>query len=78
MLILGRKLGQKIVLADEIEIVVLEVRGEHVRLGITAPRDVSVYRKEMLERIAEENSEAAITANATVRMPDFLGEGLPV
>jgi carbon storage regulator len=66
MLVLGRKIGQKILLGDDIEITILEVRGEHVRLGIDAPRDVPVYRKEMLEQIAEENSEAAGAAAVTV------------
>jgi len=76
MLVLGRKLGQKIILGDDIEIMVLEVRGEHVRLGITAPRDVAVYRKEMLDRIAEENSEAALTGCTQPCTSGFLAEGL--
>lgn len=59
MLVLTRKLGQSIVINDEIEIVVLEVRGEQVRLGIKAPRDVPVHRKEIFEQIHEENVAAA-------------------
>ena len=60
MLILARKTGQSIILGDDIEIVVIEVRGEHVRLGITAPRTVQVYRKELLEQMRAENIGAAM------------------
>jgi carbon storage regulator len=45
-------------IGDEIEVVVLEVRGEQVRLGISAPRDVTVHRKEIYSQIHEENVEA--------------------
>jgi carbon storage regulator len=59
MLVLTRKVNQTIVIGDGIEVVVLEVRGEQVRLGIRAPRDVTVHRKEVFEQIAEENRGAA-------------------
>ncbi len=62
MLILARRTGQKIVIGGDIEITVTEVRGDHVRLGITAPRGLAVYRKELLEQIAEGNREAAKAA----------------
>lgn len=55
MLVLTRKVHQSIVIGDGIEVVVLEVRGEQVRLGIKAPKDVSVHRKEIYEQIQEEN-----------------------
>jgi carbon storage regulator len=55
MLVLTRKLHQSIVIGDQIEVVVLEVRGEQVRLGIKAPKDVTVHRKEIYEQIQEEN-----------------------
>lgn len=61
MLILARKVGQSIVIGEDIEITVLEVRGEQVRLGIDAPKNVSVYRKELLDQIAAENLRAAGT-----------------
>jgi len=64
MLILARKIGQRIVIGGEIEITVVEVRGDQVRLGITAPRSIAVYRKELLEQVATENVEAADTAQA--------------
>jgi carbon storage regulator len=59
MLVLTRKLNQSIVIGDEVEIVVLEVRGEQVRLGIRAPKNVTVHRKEIYEQIQEENRAAS-------------------
>jgi carbon storage regulator len=60
MLVLTRKVHQSIVIGDEaIEVVVLEVRGEQVRLGIKAPKNVAVHRKEIYEQILEENKEAS-------------------
>lgn len=58
MLVLTRKVHQSIVIGDGIEVVVLEVRGEQVRLGIKAPKDVTVHRKEIFEQIHSENVEA--------------------
>ncbi len=55
MLVLTRKVHQSIVIGDGVEVVVLEVRGEQVRLGIKAPKDVAVHRKEIYEQIQEEN-----------------------
>jgi len=59
MLVLTRKVQQSIVIGDNVEIVVLEVRGEQVRLGIRAPKDVTVHRKEIYDQIQEENRGAA-------------------
>lgn len=61
MLVLTRKVHQSIVIGDEIEVVVLEVRGEQVRLGIRAPRDVTVHRKEIYEQIQDENRGSSET-----------------
>ena len=58
MLVLTRKLHQSIVIGDGIEIVVLEVRGEQVRIGIKAPKDVAVHRKEVFDQIQEANLSA--------------------
>lgn len=59
MLVLTRKVHQSIIIGDEVEVVILEVRGEQVRLGIRAPRHVSVHRKEIYSQIHEENQTAA-------------------
>lgn len=61
MLVLTRKVHQSIIIGDEIEVVVLEVRGEQVRLGIKAPRNVTVHRQEIYSQIRQENIEAAET-----------------
>jgi carbon storage regulator len=55
MLVLTRKPGQSIMIGDGVEVQVLSVAGEKVRLGITAPRDVSIFRNEVYERIESEN-----------------------
>ena len=59
MLVLTRKVNQSIVIGDEIEVVVLEVRGEQVRIGVRAPRTIAVHRKEIYEQIRQENLNAA-------------------
>jgi carbon storage regulator len=59
MLVLTRKLNQSIVINDQVEVVVLEIRGEQVRLGIKAPKDVPVHRKEIFDQIQDENKSAA-------------------
>lgn len=59
MLILTRKIGESIVIGDRVTIYVLEIKGQQVRLGIEAPIDTPVYRKEVYEKIAEENRLAA-------------------
>ena len=64
MLVLARKVGQSIVINDNIELLVIEVRGDQVRLGIEAPRSIPVHRKELLEQIRAENLKAAGDASA--------------
>jgi carbon storage regulator len=59
MLVLTRKVNQSIMIGDEIEVIVLEVRGEQVRLGIKAPRTVTVHRREISDAIQRENLMAA-------------------
>ena len=54
MLVLTRKPGQSIIIGDGIEVQVLSVAGEKVRLGITAPREVGIFRNEVHERIESE------------------------
>lgn len=56
MLVLSRKREESIVIGDDITITVVEVRGDKVRLGITAPLDVAVHRKEVYEAIKNEET----------------------
>jgi len=50
MLVLTRKIGQSVMIGDSIQVTLIEIRGEQVRLGISAPMSVSVRRKELLDR----------------------------
>ena len=56
MLVLTRKPGQSIMIGDDIEVQILSVSGEKVRIGITAPRDVSIFRNEVVERMEDEEA----------------------
>jgi carbon storage regulator len=59
MLILARRLNEKIVIGDDIQVSVVEIKGDQVKLGIDAPREVKVYRQEVFDAIQEENRSAA-------------------
>ena len=61
MLALTRKRGESIVISDNIEVVVLGIAGEQVKIGVHAPREISVHRKEIYEQIQLENRLAAET-----------------
>lgn len=58
MLALSRKLNESIMLGNDIEITVLEIKGDQVKLGISAPKSVPIYRKEIYLQIQESNKEA--------------------
>lgn len=58
MLALSRKKNEALVINNNIEITVLEIKGEQVKLGISAPKEVPVYRKEVYVQIQEANKEA--------------------
>ena len=59
MLALSRKKDEAIVINDDIEITVIEIKGDQVKLGISAPKSVPVYRKEVYLQIQQANKEAA-------------------
>jgi carbon storage regulator len=59
MLVLTRKIGEGIVIGDDVKITIVEMKGGSVRIGIDAPRDRKIYRQEVFDRIAEENRDAA-------------------
>lgn len=58
MLALTRKKGESLVINNNIEVTVLEIRGDQVKIGISAPKDVPIYRKEVYLQIQEETKEA--------------------
>jgi len=68
MLVLSRQRDETIMIGDDIEITVVDIRGDKVRVGISAPRNVQVHRKEVYESIKRENTEAA-----QVRVDDLTG-----
>ncbi|MFP4649111.1 MAG: carbon storage regulator CsrA [Halorhodospira sp.] len=59
MLILTRRVGETLMIGDEISVTVLGVKGNQVRIGVNAPRDVSVHREEIYERIRHEQDSTA-------------------
>ncbi len=61
MLALSRKINESIIVNNDIEIVILEVKGDQVKLGINAPKSVPIYRKELYVQIEEANKEATNT-----------------
>ena len=62
MLVLARKVGEKLKIGDSIEVVVVEIKGDTVRLGLTAPRGVAIYRQEIFDAIQRENMAASTIA----------------
>lgn len=76
MLVLTRRAGESIVIGNEVTVTVLEVRGDQVRIGIDAPRDVPVHREEVYVQVQQENRGAVASAAQaaallrTVRRPE--------
>ena len=64
MLVLTRKTGQKIIIANDIEIIILETKGDAVKIGIEAPKHISIYREEIYEEIKKANRQATEQAKA--------------
>ena len=68
MLILSRKINEKIMIGEDISVSVIEIRGDQVRLGVDAPKAVKVYRQEVFDAIKAENKAAA---ESTPILPDL-------
>jgi len=67
--------NQSIVIGDDIEVVVLEVRGEQVRIGVRAPKAITIHRKEVYEQILQENLKAAsASADDLVKLQSRLAD----
>lgn len=66
MLVLTRKTGQKLIIGDNIEITVLETKGDAVKIGIQAPRDVTIFREEIYEEIRKTNQQATGSISSSV------------
>ena len=72
MLVLSRQRDETIMIGDDIEVTVVDIRGDKVRLGINAPKEISVHRKEVYDAIRRENRAAA-----QVKPEDLSGLGKP-
>ena len=62
MLILTRRVGETVVIGNDVTVTVLGVKGNQVRIGVNAPKSISVHREEIFERIKNEQQEVAATA----------------
>ena len=74
MLVLNRKKGETIIVGDNIRITVVDVQGDNIKIGIEAPREVSIYRQELYEEITAANQQAnqnEINAEQLKRLKDF-------
>jgi carbon storage regulator len=72
MLILARRIGESIMVGDQVEISVVDIKGDQVKLGIKAPAQVKVYRREVYAAIQEENRAAASASPETLPRLDQL------
>jgi carbon storage regulator len=75
MLILARKLNERIMIGDNVQVSVVEIKGDQVKLGIDAPRSVKVYRHEVFEAIQRENRSAAQSASTLPKLPGIFEDG---
>lgn len=76
MLVLSRKTNQSIMIGEDIEVVVLEIKGDTVKIGLKAPRDVKVYRQEIYAEIRAENERAAAGTSAAANAARLLQQAL--
>ncbi len=71
MLALARKVNESIIINDNVEVTILDVKGDQIKIGIEAPKSVPIYRKEIYAQIRNSNREAAETA-APENLSDLL------
>ncbi len=65
MLILTRRVGESLMIGDDVNVTVLGIRGNQVRIGVNAPKDVAVHREEIYDRIQKEQSEDSSSSEAS-------------
>lgn len=75
MLVLTRKRDQSIMIGDKIEIVVLDIKGDQIRIGINAPKDITILRKEVYLEVMNENKVALDTAGCDLQnLAEIIGK----
>lgn len=74
MLALSRKKGEALMINNDIEITVLEIKGAQVKIGISAPKEVPVYRKEVYIQIQEANKEASANMEGMEQLASLFGK----
>jgi carbon storage regulator len=67
MLILSRKANEKIMIGDDISITIMEIRGDQIRVGVEAPKNVKVYRQEVFNAIKDENRAAVLGGDGKIQ-----------
>jgi carbon storage regulator len=76
MLILTRKLGESIIIDDNVQISVIEINKNNIKIGVNAPRDLPIYREEVYLKIKEENAQAS--SSGIIDFVDFTSSTLEV
>ncbi|MBT3354358.1 MAG: carbon storage regulator CsrA [Candidatus Scalindua sp.] len=76
MLILTRKLGESIIIDDNVQISVIEINKNNIKIGVNAPRDLPIYREEVYLKIKEENAQAS--SSGIIDFVDFASSTLEV
>ena len=65
MLILTRRVGEKLIIGDDVKVTILGVKGNQIRIGIDAPKDMQVHREEIYQRIQRENRKESLSHSET-------------
>ncbi len=76
MLILTRKLGESIIIDDNVQISVIEINKNNIKIGVNAPKELTIYREEVFVKIKEENSQSS--SSGMIDFADFHGTTLEV
>ncbi len=74
MLALARKVNESIVIGNDVEVTILEIKGDQIKIGVNAPKSVPIYRKELYLQIQEENKQAVAEVDPSTLQGLFSGK----